>query len=627
MGSKDLIVSEIYNLLDKKKLVNKNLRLFDAFCGTGAVSDALKGAFNIIANDNLSWSVEYTRGRLVSESCSFSKLGFDPFVFFNTNNTKIKGFFYNNYSPGGSQRMYFSEDNAARIDYFRTTIEEWKNKDEIDENEYSYLIYCLIESVSLVSNTAGVYGAFLKHWDSRAKKNIQFVKGHTDTKNDKQLSFFSNKVESSSELTFFNDKVEKIIESVECDILYLDPPYTQNQYGTQYHLLETLVLNDNPTMSKITGSRPTGPMRSDWSKDYKAHILFDEVLAKTKAKYIVFSYSIDGIMSKSFIEASLKRYGKPETYICKKIAYKKYRNFKTKRTNDHFEYLFFIEKKEMDDVEFSSPLNYIGSKANMIKEIKENLPNEIKSYPKFIDAFGGGGNVAINLGCKEIVYNDLNHYVAELIKSFKDFDTYKYIQFVKLNIKKFGLEAENSESYMKFRDYYNSLPPNKRDPKLLYTLILYGFNQQIRFNSAHEFNNPVGMRWFNDKVLEKLVSFSRVVKQKNIQFLSQHYKDFLYSLNTDDFVYMDPPYRLTLGSYNDGKRGFKGWCMSAEQELIEFIDSINEKGIKFMLSYVLEHGDSHNNEIKEWLNNRSYKIITIEGNLKVKRKEVLVINY
>ncbi|WP_332912109.1 DNA adenine methylase [Algoriphagus boritolerans] len=130
---------------------------------------------------------------------------------------------------------------------------------------------------------------------------------------------------------FLNTKIEDIISDIECDILYLDPPYTQNQYGTQYHLLETLILNDNPNISEITGSRPTTPMKSDWSKDIKTHILFDKILAKTKAQHIVFSYSKDGFMSKSFIEASMKRYGKSETFICKKPKLqKKYTNSKSK---------------------------------------------------------------------------------------------------------------------------------------------------------------------------------------------------------------------------------------------------------------------------------------------------------
>lgn len=153
--------------------------------------------------------------------------------------------------------MYFSKENAGRIDFFREKIEEWYETEKITDNEYSYLLACLLESVSDVSNTAGVYGAFLKHWDKRALKPIVF-----------------NKIDASpgivADVKVLNSKIEDIISEIDCDILYLDPPYTQNQYGTQYHLLETLVLNDNPTISKVTGSRPTTPMRSQWSKNYYA---------------------------------------------------------------------------------------------------------------------------------------------------------------------------------------------------------------------------------------------------------------------------------------------------------------------------------------------------------------------
>ena len=72
--------------------------------------------------------------------------------------------------------MYFTPENAGRIDYFRWQIEKWRCDQLITDNEYSYLIACLIESVSNVSNTAGVYGAFLKKWDPRALKPISFDK-------------------------------------------------------------------------------------------------------------------------------------------------------------------------------------------------------------------------------------------------------------------------------------------------------------------------------------------------------------------------------------------------------------------------------------------------------------------
>jgi len=268
---------------------------------------------------------------------------------------------------------------------------------------------------------------------------------------------------------YYNNKIENIIEKIECDILYLDPPYTQNQYGTQYHLLETLILNDNPPISAITGSRPTSPMRSDWSKNYKTHILFDHVISKTKAKYIVFSYSIDGFMSKSFIEACLKRYGKKETYICKKISYNKYKNFKSRGKKEHFEYLFFIEKKIFSSITYTSPLNYIGSKAKMISEINKYLPKKIDV---FIDAFGGGFNVGINSNANHIIYNDINYFVKDLVASFQINDTYKYLAYLKKIIKKYNLIAKDTESYIKIRNYYNSLPLHKRDAKLLYCIIL-----------------------------------------------------------------------------------------------------------------------------------------------------------
>jgi adenine-specific DNA-methyltransferase len=611
IGNKELITSEIKGLLDELELTDKGLTLLDAFCGSGAVSDSLKSSFNIISNDMLRWPVLYTRGRVCANDCTFENLGFDPFHFFNSNRKITKGFFYKNYSPGASKRMYFSAENAGRIDYFRTTIEKWKNETLINENEYSFLLASLLESVSVVANTAGVYGAFLKHWDSRATKQMEFKKVN-----------YNN--ESHNDCEFINSKLEDIISNIDCDILYLDPPYTQNQYGTQYHILETLVLYDNPTISDITGSRSTTPMRSDWSKDYKSHILFDRILAKTKAKYIVFSYSKDGFMSKSFIEASMKRYGKSDTFICKKLTYRKYTNSKSKEKNDHFEYLFFVERKKESEIVYESPLNYIGSKAKMATFIKNNAPTK---YTSFVDCFGGGFNVGINIDADRIIYNDINHFVSKLVSSFKTTDTLLYIQYIKRIIKKYGLEPENAESYNKARDYYNSLPLEKRDPKLLYTVILYGFNQQIRFNGQHDFNNPVGMRWFNDKVLEKMISFSRVIKEKNIIFESKDYHDIFYEINKNTFTYLDPPYMLTNGSYNDGKRGFHGWTSGIEKEFFDFIDKLNEEGKSFMISYVLEHKGKYNFLLEGWIKKGGYNIINVDPVLGNNRKEILITNY
>lgn len=614
LGSKESLTQYIYDLLKSHNLLHHELVFCDAFCGMGSVSDSLKGIYDrIVINDSLTCCTIFTQGKLYENECTFEQLGFSPFDYLNDNKKSEQGFIYKNYSPANSNRMYFTAENAGRIDYFRKQIEEWKLRGLLKTKEYIYLLACLMESVSDVSNTAGVYGAFLKHWDSRALKPIIF-----------------NKIDSANSscrnVLAYNDKIENIISNIECDILYLDPPYTQNQYGTQYHLLETLILDDEPTISKITGSRPTGPMRSDWSKMYHCHILFEKLIAETKAKYIIFSYNNDGFMSKEFIETTLKRYGIEETYSCTFVNYKKYNNFKCQGANGHCEYLFYVEKKNSAEIVVESPLNYTGSKSKMVNIIKQYLPEQ--NFTKFIDAFGGGFNVGVNIETETIIYNDINPFVEGLIKSFTG-KTYEYLSYIKRLITKYNLSPENKDGYLELRNYYNSLPIEKRDPRMLYVLILYGFQQQIRFNTNWGFNNPHGSRWFNDNLLSKFISFARCSREKNIIFKNVSFEHLLNEVTEETFVYADPPYRSTLGVYNDGKRGFEGWTIEHETKLCTFLDNINGNGAKFMLSYVLQIGNFYNDNIATWANHHHYRIIDVvelQGRYN-NRREILIINY
>jgi len=612
LGNKESMTDEIRDILKKKHLLNKKLTFFDAFCGTGAVADSLKDQFNIIINDSLTWCTIYSQARIDGESIKFENLNFNPFEYFNQPKISKKGFFYQTYSPGGSDRMYFSTENAGKIDFIRHTIQSWYDTKLVSKNEYMFLLASLIESMSKVANVAGVYGAFLKKWDPRALKPMEFI----------PVPFKKIK---NRDLQVFNDKIENIIGTVDTDILYLDPPYTQNQYGTQYHIFETLIKDDHPSVSKVTGSRPTGPMRSDWSKEYKAQILFDKILSETKAKYVMLSYNNDGIMSKTFIESALKRYGKAETFELKKINYKKYRNFKTKTTNEHFEYLFFIELKRKIDVTYESPLNFTGSKYQMLGELSKYFPQNITTV---VDIFGGGFNFGANYEADTVIYNDINFIVKDLIEMIAEKNTYDLIRYIHKIIKRFDLSAGNKESYVAARAYYNNLPNGDKDPQMLYTIVMYGFQQQLRFNSKLEFNNPVGMRWFNDKVLEKLISFSRHIKTKNLVFESKSFEELYIPQGEDTLVYLDPPYLLTTGSYNDGKRGFKGWNRKEEKQLFSFMENLNENGNRIMFSYVVKHKGKVNQNLLNWLDtHKSFNLFELSGIKGRKRNEILITNY
>jgi adenine-specific DNA-methyltransferase len=135
------------------------------------------------------------------------------------------------------------------------------------------------------------------------------------------------------------------------------------------------------------------------------------------------------------------------------------------------------------------------------------------------------------------------------------------------------------------------------------------------------------MRWFNDKVLEKMISFSRVIKEKNIIFESKDYQELFCEIDKNTFTYLDPPYMLTNGSYNDGKRGFHGWNKSTEKKFLDFASKLNEEGKPFMISYVLEHKGQFNGQFDSWVKNGEYNLIHLEQILGNNRKEILITNY
>lgn len=615
IGAKTDLLSEISDFISEQKIKKKSSLTFcDAFSGTGAVSEYFKNKYRITANDSQYYSYVMTQAKLNTPDLKFEKLGLDPFRYFNEDGRESKGYIFQQYSDGGSAgRMYFSGENGKRIDFIRQKIEEWYSNDKITEFEYYYLIASLIESVSKVANIAGVYGSFLKTWDPRAVKKMKYIQVEQSDK----MSLYESEVH--------NRTIEDLINDISGDILYLDPPYTKNQYSVQYHLLETIAKYDNPQISGKGGLRNTSETSSAFSKVGEVETVFEYIIAKAKFKYIVLSYSSDGIMSKGYIENILKKYGVESSYKLRKIRYKRYQNHQTGSDDEHCEYLFFVKKKEEKDIKYASPLNYQGGKYDLIDFIKDNLPAD--NYSRFIDLFGGGYNVGININAEQIVYNEYNHKVVELIECFKNTETADLVKYILRTKKRYKLEPAAKEPYLALREKYNSIEQKMRDPKMLYLLILYGFNQQIRFNSSYDCNNPVGPAGFNDSMMAKLISFCRRIQEQNVVLLSRDFENMGEYITKDSFVYCDPPYYITLGSYNDGKRGFKGWTEKDELRLYKMLERFDKRGIKFMLSNVLDHKERHNDLLESWIKKNNFNLINYTGKARKGRKEVLVTNY
>jgi DNA adenine methylase len=256
-----------------------------------------------------------------------------------------------------------------------------------------------------------------------------------------------------------------------------------------------------------------------------------------------------------------------------------------------------------------SPLNYIGGKSKILDQILPLFPQKINN---FIDLFAGGCNVGINVNANHIHFNDNLTYLIDMYKKFQENSLEASLLHIENRIVEFELSLINEEGYKNLRKAYNE-QKNSLD---LFVLIAYSFNHQIRFNKNQEFNNPFGKErsCFNSSMKQNLEKFIIRLKEKNVSFTNSCFFDFNFSfLNNFDFVYCDPPYLITTGTYNDGKRGFKGWTENEEKQLLKLLDKLNEKNIKFALSNVLEHKGKSNDILKSWVaKNSNYKINLID---------------
>ena len=258
-----------------------------------------------------------------------------------------------------------------------------------------------------------------------------------------------------------------------------------------------------------------------------------------------------------------------------------------------------------------SPLNYIGGKSKILDQILPLFPEKIDN---FVDLFAGGCNVGINVKAKRVHFNDNLTYLIEMYKVFQSERLSETIEHIEHRVQEFGLSLTNEDGYKRMRTLYNE----EKNPLDLFVLIAYSFNHQIRFNGSHEFNNPFGRErsCFNASMKSNLERFILELKESKTEFIFTNicFEDFdLSFLSENDFVYCDPPYLITTGSYNDGKRGFKGWSEKEETGLLKKLDELNKTNIKFAMSNVLEHKGRSNDLLKEWVGkNGDYRVNLVD---------------
>lgn len=296
-----------------------------------------------------------------------------------------------------------------------------------------------------------------------------------------------------------------------------------------------------------------------------------------------------------------------------------------------------------------SPLNFTGGKYKLLPQILPLFPKDIFM---FVDLFCGGCNVAVNVSAQKIICNDIDSNLIGLFSFFKNISYEVLFPKVQKIINDYNLSDSNKNGYsfyncnsanglgsynrtgfLNLRKTFNELPQNNENYFLfLYVLIIYAFNNQIRFNSNGEFNLPVGKRDFNIRMQNKLKSFLLTLSNKNISFTNKDFtKIKISSLSVQDFVYADPPYLITCAAYNE-----KSWSENEEKRLLVYLDELNDNKIRFALSNVLSTDGKTNNILKQWLEEKRYNCHHLDFSYKnsnyhkkniSKTDEVLITNY
>lgn len=209
-----------------------------------------------------------------------------------------------------------------------------------------------------------------------------------------------------------------------------------------------------------------------------------------------------------------------------------------------------------------SPINYTGGKIKLLPQIIPLFPNEIDT---FYDVFGGGANVGINMDwSNKIIINDIDTHVIQLFNYIQHIDYDCLLNSMKNLINEYhlsnttkngyeyyecdtatGLSPYNKSHYTELRtDFNNKQFHNHNENLVFYLLLVFGFNNQIRFNKSGKFNTTIGKRDFNRNMEKKLFLFKNQIDSLNIDFINKDYMEFLSfdTPNNNDFVYFDPPY-------------------------------------------------------------------------------------
>lgn len=548
-----------------------------------------------------------------------------------------------NYMSQQFAGTYFSRQVCRKIGFIREDIERRARAGELTERERAMLITSLLYAMDRIANTCGHYDAWRKGGDLTRELTLCLPEplGEMNPHN-----------------RIWNMDAADLAGRIEADVVYIDPPYNSRQYCDAYHLLENVARWQKPPVSGVAGKMDRTALKSDYCTT-RAVEAFEALVKKIRAKYIVLSYNNMGEKGDGRSHAKL-----PDEEILRILRAKgevqvfseQYKPFSAGRSaiGGHAERLFVCRCHPQPPRLVPSPLNYTGGKYRLLPQLLPLFPRRID---RMVDLFCGGCNVGLNAGCSQVTFNDHNGRLLGLLRRLQQGQREEIFEELEGLIDRYGLSRSdiwgyghygcdssrglgeyNRQPYLALRAAYNRLAP-AGDPQadlMLFLLIVYAFNNQIRFNRAGEYNLPVGKRDFNRRIRQKLAAFLDRLQSGDYTFTQYDFRVFpLQGLDAHSLVYADPPYLIGRATYNE--QG--GWGEQEERDLLALLDELHRRGVPFALSNLLTSRGKQNRLLQQWLerNQGRYRAVPLQYSYanasyhgkarKAAAQEVLIVNY
>jgi adenine-specific DNA-methyltransferase len=325
----------------------------DLFAGSTVVSRwAKRRGMRVVANDWEPYAHQIALGTVVPNAPPpLAALGGPAAAFAALNALPpVRGYVATHLCPADDERpdvdrerMFFTQANGRRIDAIGEQVDAWARRGAIDAFERAYLTAAFVYAVSYASNTSGVFKGFHRGWGGRTGTALYRIRGTLALAPPVLFDNGLANLALREDARLLAPRLADVCGgepggrgglAAVPDVVYLDPPYNQHPYGSNYHVLNTVALWDKPTVDPGIGTagpgRDKSAIRKDWRVDRRSPYnsardalpAFRELLATVAARWVLVSYSTDGNVPLAGLVEALAERGSVTAFA---EPYKRYR--------------------------------------------------------------------------------------------------------------------------------------------------------------------------------------------------------------------------------------------------------------------------------------------------------------